>query len=149
MLLGNAPEGMAAAATQDTPTPVPEVGRSGPPDWTFIVVRMQDPYEGEIVQTDEPERGMRFVAADVAIDNESDQSLAFSVGDVRLRDSTGLEARAGSVVGSAPALNNRNLNPGERARGWVWFAVPVDARLAEVVLVAPSPRLRVLLGPVQ
>ncbi len=40
-------------------------------------------------------------------------------------------------------INPRSLNPGELSRGWVWFNVPAEARLLEVVYVAPAPQFRV------
>ena len=37
---------------------------------------------------------------------------------------------------------------GERARGWVWFEVPEDATLTEILLVPTAPELRVGLDEV-
>jgi hypothetical protein len=42
-------------------------------------------------------------------------------------------------------LNARNLNGGERSRGWVWFTVAAEARITSLVYIAPAPQFRIAL----
>jgi len=113
------------------------------PSWLFGVDAVQDPYPGTMQAPAEAPPGTRVIAVEVEISNDSDQALAFTTLDVRLRDQTGMEYRGGGAIGSEPMINPRNLNPGERSRGWVWFIVPAEAVPVEVVYVAPPPQLRV------
>lgn len=135
------------AGAQEAPSPVApgEISRAEMPAWTFSVLTLQDPYPGVMLQPTEPPAGTRYVAIEVIIDNASDQALNFSPGDVRLRDAVDIDYRGGTAVGSEPYIAPRNLNSGERSRGWVWFTVPVDARVLEIVYSAPSPQLRISL----
>lgn len=87
--------------------------------------------------------GMRFVAAEVEVVNDSGQSLAFTPVDIRLRTLDGTEYRGGSAIGTHPTINPRNLNPGERSRGWVIFTVPETSQAVEIVYFAPQPQFRV------
>ena len=66
--------------------------------------------------------------------------LIFERDKVRLRDRAGYEYRAGNTFGDAPALDGRTLNPGERARGWVWFAVSTESEISELLLIPSSPQ---------
>lgn len=150
--LGAGPAVAAAArrgAGQDGGTPAaPEpsevVGQAETPSWIFTVLTYQDPYGGEVSRPEQPEPGTRYVAAEVEIDNASDQPLEFASSDVRLRDEQGVEYAANSaVIGAEPRLTGQNLPGGERARGTVWFVLPEGARVTEVRLVAPPPQLRV------
>ena len=133
-----------ASARQSTP----EAGghRIGPPEWFLSLLTMQDPYPGRIQAPAQPPAGTRYVAAELQIDNESDQPLNFTPTDVRLRDVAGVEYRGGTAIGQEPMLNARNLNGGERSRGWVWFTVAESAQLVELVYVAPPPVYRAALA---
>jgi hypothetical protein len=123
----------------------PIFARVFPPDWIFTVHDYQDPLIGEVAYPEERPLDVRYIAADVQIDNASNQALEYSTGDIRLRGRSGMEYRPGGVAGTAPALAGRTLNPGERARGWVWFAVPVDEAFDQLVFVGPEPEFRVAL----
>jgi hypothetical protein len=90
-----------------------------------------------------PPAGTRYLAAEVEIDNASDQPLAFTPAEIRVRDETGLEYRGGSAIGTEPSINVRNLNGGERSRGWVWFTLPANARAVQLVYVGPQPEFRI------
>lgn len=142
----------AASLAQDGATPAAEpggddaIGRATAPAWTVTVAVVQDPYPGQIQAPENPPAGVRFVAAEMVIDNASDQALAFTPADVRLVDATGVEYRGGAAAGTEPFLGVRNLNGGDRSRGWVWFMVPEGAELAEIVYVAPTPLFRIALG---
>jgi hypothetical protein len=118
------------------------------PDWAFVVHVMQDPYEGVLTTPQEPAPGMRYVAFEVEVVNASDQPLSFASNAVHLWDDEGFSYRSGAVAGSEPALPGRTLPEGERARGWVWFAVPEDVTLTDILLVPSAPELRVGLDEV-
>jgi hypothetical protein len=118
------------------------------PDWTFVVHGMLDPYAGTLTTPPEPAPGMRYVGFDVEVVNDSDQPLSFAGTGVYLRDEEGFSYRSGTVGGREPALSGRTIPAGERARGWVWFEVPADATLTEILLVPAAPELRVGLDQV-
>src|SRR5918993_1645779 len=113
------------------------------PDWAFVVHGMQDPYAGVLTTPAQPAPGMRYVGFEVEVVNASVQPLTFGANSVSLRDDEGFSYRGGTAVGSEPALPGRTMPGGERARGWVWFAVPEGATLREIVFVPSAPELRV------
>jgi len=116
------------------------------PQWIFTVQVFQDPYAGELTRPAEPEPGIRYAAAEVVIENQSDQPLDFAASDVRLRDEQGVEYPAnGAVIGEEPKLVSQNLPDGERTRGWVWFSVPEGSVVTEVRFAPAQPQLRVQL----
>lgn len=132
------------AVTQDATPEEPHVyAHVGAPAWSFTVHDYQDPYSGEVTRPEEPQPGTRYIGADVQIDNESDQLLSFERDKVRLYDDSGYEYKAGNTFGDAPALDGRTLNPGERARGWVWYTVSEESQISELVFFASSPQFRV------
>jgi hypothetical protein len=118
------------------------------PDWAFVVHGMQDPYAGVLTNPQEPAPGMRYVAFEIEVVNASDQPLSFASNAVHLWDDEGFSYRSGAVTGSEPALPGRTLPEGERARGWVWFAVPEEVTLTDILLVPSAPELRVGLDEV-
>lgn len=135
--------GRGAPPLQDgSPAAVP-VGTTTGPAWAFVVHLVQDPYPGVIVYPEELPAGTRGVAAEVEVVNGSDQPLAFDPYQIRLRDSAGVSYQAGDVFGGESDLEGRNLEGGELARGWVWFAVPAEARPIELVLIPQAPEFRV------
>jgi hypothetical protein len=127
-------------------TPAGEPARVSPPAWFLTLHQLHDPYPGDIQAPAEPPAGTRYVAAELQIDNESDQALDFTPADIRLQDEAGFEYRGGTAIGAEPMLNARNLNGGERSRGWVWFTVTAEARLAGLIYAAPGPLFRVPLA---
>jgi hypothetical protein len=136
----------ALAARQDatpgwSPYPLAEA-----PAWTFAAHTVEDPYPGTMQVPAEIANGSRVVAIEVEVTNEADQALNFTPVDVRLRDDTGQEYRGGAAIGNGPVISPRNLNPGERSRGWVWFVVPDATIPVEIVYVAPQPQFRIPLG---
>jgi len=129
-----------ALARQSTPEST--TGRIGPPQWFLTLITVQDPYPGVIQAPAQPPANTRYIGAELQIDNDSDQPLNFTPTDIRLRDESGFEYRGGTAIGQEPTLNARNLNAGERSRGWVWFTVAADAQLVELIYVAPAPVYR-------
>jgi hypothetical protein len=148
--LGGSDSAVAAVAFAQGATPEPSsddaVGSATAPAWTVSVAALQDPYPGQIQAPENPPAGVRFIATEVVIDNASDQAMAFTPADIRLVDSTGIEYRGGAAAGTEPFLGVRNLNGGDRSRGWVWFMVPESAQIAELIYVAPTPLFRIPLG---
>jgi hypothetical protein len=144
LMLGSAADATAKTAVQPgaTPSPGASVGRVGMPAWWLTVETFQDPYAGVVQQPAQPPPGTRYLAAEVVIENASNQGLNFTPADVRLRDATGQEFRGGTAVGTEPFIAPRNLNGGERSRGWIWFTAPADAQIVEIVYVTPPAELR-------
>lgn len=133
-----------AALAQDAPPPTGVDGeRVEAPAWSFRLLTLQDPYSGALHVPAEIPVGNRVVAIEIEVVNDADQALDFTPIDVRLRDADGAEHRGGAAIGNEPMINPRNLNPGERSRGWVWFVVPEETTLTEVVYIAPQPQYRV------
>lgn len=152
-LIGSAAAGLAVVtlradrtAAQATPAATPAAQSAGAPKWSFVLHDYEDEYAGEIQAPQERPVGMRFAAAEVEIINDSDQALAFTPIDIRLRGADGVEYRGGSAIGMEPTANPRNLNPGERSRGWVWFTLPEGASASELVYIAPQPQFRISLS---
>jgi hypothetical protein len=116
------------------------------PAWTFAVHTVEDPYPGAMQVPAEIANGSRAIAIEIEVTNDADQALNFSPVDVRLRDDTGQEYRGGAAIGTGPMISPRNLNPGERSRGWVWFVIPDATIPVEIVYVAPQPQFRIPLG---
>ena len=139
--------GNAIAQTDGTPVadlPFENVvGESLMPAWRFMVTIFEDAYRGTIKQPADAPPGTRFVGAEVVISNESDQPLEFRVNAIRLRDSRGFQYTAGETIGSEPRVVSQNLPDRERTRGWVWFLLPGDAEVTELVFEGPAPLLRV------
>jgi len=135
-------------ASQDAATPAPDgdtLGEASMPDWRFAAINLRDPYEGTLTKPTGVSAGIRVVAFEVSLANQSDQPLEFSIANIRLRDSDGVEYRAGDYLGTDPRLVSQNLPNGEITRGWIWFGVPEETSLASIVFVAPPPTLRIAL----
>lgn len=137
---------LQAAARQPEATPgATSDTRVTSPQWVFELHEVQDPYAGTMQIPAEVPAGQRVLAIEVEVSNDSEQPLDFTPLDVRLRDAAGVEHRGGAAIGAEPTINPRNLNPGERSRGWVWYVVPEATEPAEVVYVAPPAQFRVSL----
>lgn len=115
------------------------------PDWRFSLMAAMDPYEGEITRPTVIPEGIRVVAYEVMLSNQSEQFMDFALRDIRIRDVDGIEYRADDYQGTEPRMMSQNLPDGERARGWVWFGVPQDAEISTILFVAPPPLLRISL----
>jgi hypothetical protein len=136
-----------ASASMAPATATPEeFQRAEAPAWTFGVYHIEDPYGGIIQAPASPPKGTRYVAAEIDIDNASDQPLAFTPAEVRVRDQEGYEYRGGSAIGTEPSISPRNMNAGERSRGWVWFTVDEKASLVEIAYYGPQPQFRIKIG---
>lgn len=137
----------ALAARQDaTPDGWSPYPIAGAPAWTFAVHTVADPYPGTMQVPADIPAGSRVIAIEIEVTNDADQGLNFTPIDVRLRDDTGQEYRGGAAIGTEPMISPRNLNPGERSRGWAWFIVPESTNPVELVYVAPQPQFRIPMG---
>ncbi len=136
--------GLSSAAAQQA-TPTAPIGSADAPAWTFTVTIFKDPYEGTISRPKTPPEGARIVGAEVIIENGSDQPMSYTTRDIHLRSIDGVEYSAGEVDGEEPGLVSQDLPDGERARGWVWFAVPEADELKEIRFLGPQPVFRVAL----
>lgn len=132
-----------ASAQAQTPVTTGDVMEATLPAWRFAALALHDPYEGQLQVPASPPANTRVVAIQVEVTNDSDQALDFTPVDVRLRDESGMEYRGGSAIGAEPMINPRNLNPGERSRGWIWFLAAAEATIVEIVYVAPQPQFRI------
>jgi hypothetical protein len=133
------------AAQEATPA-AEELGRAEAPAWSFAVALYQDPWEGAVARPDTPPEGTRYIGAQVVIRNDSDSPMEYTTRDIFLRSVDGILYPAGEVTSDdVPALVNQNLPDGERARGWVWFAVRQEDEISEVRFEGPSPVFRVRL----
>jgi hypothetical protein len=141
LALGQVPH--QAMAMSQTPDDEAKGTTIGAPAWSFALHAVQDPYGGQMQVPQAPPAGTRYVAAEVEVINDSDQALNFTPVEIRLRDQAGTDYRGGAAIGAEPMISPRNLNPGERSRGWVWFIVPVATQAVEIVYVAPGPQYRV------
>jgi hypothetical protein len=111
------------------------------PSWNVRILTFQDPYAGKLVQPREPDPAVRYVGVEAELSNESDQAWNTAPSQFRLHDDLDQEHPSGGVTGSEPRLLEKNLAPGDAARGWVWFRVPLEATIIDLVYQAPSPRL--------
>lgn len=128
------------AAVDAQATPVAGETRIGPPAWYVDILAFQDPYAGVIQAPSAPPPGTRYVAAELSIENDSDQPLNFTPTEIRVRDVSGAEHRGGTAIGTESMLNARNLAGGERLRGWVWFTIPAEAELVALTYTGPAPQ---------
>lgn len=93
-----------------------------------------------------PEPGTRYVAAVLTAENTSDGRFTLDSFPFALTDTDGfvwsttfLSRPADQVV--VPDLASRQLAPGDRVTGVIFFAVPEDAELASVILQPSSDQL--------
>ena len=119
------------------------LGQATAPSWSFAVLAIEDLKSGNTDESHGRGAENRFVAADVVISNNSDAPLAFGLGDIRLRGTDGSEYPGGEIAGSMPRLTAQNLPPGDLARGWIRFNVPIETVVSEIRFYGPSPILHV------
>lgn len=101
----------------------------------------RDPVATNAIATSKP--GDRLVAFDLTLTSTDYQAMIYSVTYVTLRDT---EAHAyapmfTSVV--SPPLFSGSLEPKQSVRGWLSFAVPMDAKLATLIYDPPIGRTRI------
>jgi hypothetical protein len=117
-----------------------DVGRLVSPDGIVLVLAVQDPYQGQLVRPTEPNPAKRYLAVELELRSTSEPGWFNGLWQFGVRDTNGTEYIGGNdVVGSDPRLFEVELPAGESARGWLYIAVPKQARLTDFFYY---PRLR-------
>jgi endonuclease YncB( thermonuclease family) len=113
------------------------------PAWQVAIDNYTDPYPDPLLVPEVPVSGMRYLGMEVMIENGSDLDLQIAPWMFRLRDTEGRDFGGGSVWATTPTpLASRVVATGEQTRGWVWYEVPADAIIVEIVFIPPAPELR-------
>ena len=135
--------GVSAQDEGDSARQAKMPGQIEMPKWVLVVHEFQDPYLRRIISPAQLAPGTRYIGAHVEVRNDSSLPLAVTTGQMRLRmiDGTHYQAGAAGVYGEDPRLFEINTLPGERVRGWVYFAVPQEAELVGFVYAVSAPQL--------
>lgn len=116
-----------------TSIPLPRVGEQGSSQTLIVTLSAEhDPVVTTATATSKP--GDRLVAFDLTLASTDYQAMIYSVTYVTLRDT---EAHA-----YAPMFTSV-VPPRESVRGWLSFAVPMDAKLATLIYDPPTGRTRI------
>jgi hypothetical protein len=76
-----------------------------------------------------PESGKKFVTVEVLYENRtSDKQLSYNPFDWKLIDSDGYNYDLDINSPKEPTLQSGTINPGQKARGWVNFQTPKEAK---------------------
>lgn len=147
--LAPAPEGHArlegsARVKPDNPPFGEVVEQEG---YSLVALQIADPAPPTIFYQAQPD--LRLVAVELELSNISGEALNVTVLNSSLVDGDGYvhPVRLGAATGEMAAIT---INPGERVRGWVAFAVPANASLESVkyrLSVVPDVVLRAGLEP--
>lgn len=116
------------ATVPPTAVAVPKVGETAQgKGYTLQLHTLVDPAPTQ--QYSNPKEGFRWVSFDVTVTNTSTAPLDYNLFYFKVKTA---DSREYSVAfgGNEPALGSGKQQPGEPARGWVTFEVPVDAALA-------------------
>ena len=131
-----------------SPSPVPSetpVASFDAPDWTIAILSFLDPYPRPLKTPASPYPDMpqvRYIGLEVLFENKSTLPLDLRPTDIHLHDRDGFDyTPASGVAGVEPRLQGQTIPPGRRARGWLWYAVPIDAELDELRVDAPPAEL--------
>ncbi len=125
-----------------TSAPLPRVGEQGS-TLTLIVTLNAERDPVVTTATAIPKLGDRLVAFDLTLASTDYQAMIYSVTYVTLRDT---EAHAYAPMFTSvvpPPLFSGSLEPRESVRGWLSFAVPMDAKLAALIYDPPIGRTRI------
>ncbi len=125
-----------------TSIPLPRVGEQGSSQTLIVTLSAEhDPVVTTATATSKP--GDRLVAFDLTLASTDYQAMIYSVTYVTLRDT---EAHAYAPMFTSvvpPPLFSGSLEPRESVRGWLSFAVPMDAKLATLIYDPPTGRTRI------
>lgn len=116
-----------------TPTvlPTPATGKVGEQmagqGYVMTVHQVQDPVPPQRYL--QPEAGFRWIAVDVTIQNTGNAPLSYNPFYAKLKTADNREYNA-TLSAAEPGLQSGEQAPGETTRGWITFAIPVDAQLA-------------------
>jgi hypothetical protein len=76
-----------------------------------------------------PDAGKKFVAVEVLYENRtSDKTLDYNPFDWKLIDSDSYNYEMDGNTSKEPTLQAGTINPGQKARGWINFQTPKDAK---------------------
>jgi hypothetical protein len=79
----------------------------------------------------EPESGKKLVAVEIVVGNVSGETLSVNPLNATLLDSEGFTYEP-ELAGREGQIVTIDLNPGEKARGWIAFEVPEEATIASI-----------------
>ena len=137
----------------DTPTPEPEPTKVPPTQapeppqeanlgdlfelegYSFAAVTVEDPATPGILYT--PEEGTRLVAVEIVVGNVSAERITVNALNTTLLDAEGFTYVA-ELAGRDDQISLVDLEPGQRAKGWVAFELPEDATPATVKYAVKS-----------
>lgn len=111
------------------------------PNWSIAVHAYQNPYQGTISTPKELDPTKRYIGAEVEVINDSNRPLAVSASQFRLRGNDSINYPSGGFSGKDPRITDLNTLPGERQRGWVYFAVPTDVEIIQMVYTPSAPQI--------
>lgn len=75
----------------------------------------------------QPKAGNRFVVVEVLYENTGSDKITYNPFDWKMSDSSGFSYDQSFVGGREPSLHSGDLQPGEKARGFITFEVPQSA----------------------
>lgn len=78
-----------------------------------------------------PKSGMKFYAVEAEVENIGQQPNDYNVFFFKLEDSNSYSYNT-AFMGKEPAFNSGKLQPTKKARGFITFEVPVDAKGLEL-----------------
>lgn len=144
----------ALMANPDVPfTAVGEVERDAPGNlgdlvesegYSLVAEAVEDPAAPGILYT--PVEGMKLVAVQIAVGNVSGEVVTVNALNATLVDTEGYLYTA-ELGGRDEQIDLIDLNPGERARGWVSFEIPESATPESVIyLVTGFPIVELQTG---
>lgn len=138
----NAPPSSPTPRPTATSALLPRVGEQGS-TLTLIVTLNAERDPVVTTATAIPKSGDRLVAFDLTLASIDYQAMIYSVTYVTLRDT---EAHAYAPIFTSvvsPPLFSGSLEPRQSVRGWLSFAVPMDAKLATLIYDPPIGRTRI------
>jgi len=82
---------------------------------------------------EEPSEGMRWVAFDVEVANNTSEVMSYNPYNYVLRDADSYSYDDMAFGGKEPRLSSGDLATGSRTRGWVTIEVPKDITIIEIL----------------
>jgi hypothetical protein len=133
--------------TTAAPTPVTPVATIDALQWKITILSFQDPYIAELRTPASPVPNMpslRYIGAELLFENTSEEPLGIRTSAFHVHDADGFDyAPAAGVSSPQPKLQSQTVQGGERARGWLFFAVPSGAELTELRMDEPAAEMKV------
>lgn len=112
--------------------------------YSLVAEAVEDPASPGILYT--PVEGMKLIAVQIAVGNVSGEVVTVNALNATLVDTEGYLYTA-ELGGRDEQIDLIDLNPGERARGWVSFEIPDDATPESIIyLVTGFPIVELQAG---